>query len=225
MLKKYLIVMMFVLIGSNAFAADIVTDYVTKFKHDGWEYFIDNDYRAKNNVVTKQDLNGDMSPEILLGFQAYSGPEVKVPSSFLVLGKEKNGEFIIQYMVQGNDRFEKVELIDIDKDGFNEIVFWSGGGMHYTTLRIYKYADTNLECLFDNGSACGIDFEMTGGVPAIKVGRANWDKEGWCYADEPLWEVWMWNGEEFVIVKNKSSKKENFNYEKKEKQKREPKKS
>jgi len=194
-----------IFIGTTTFAFGAATDYMTKLEHDGCEYVVSSDYSAENNVVIKQDLNGDMQPDILLGFQAYSGPKVKAPASFMVLGKEEKGKFILQHIIQGNDRFDKVELVDIDKDGSDEIVFWSGGGMHYTTLRIYRYNDAKLKCLFANGSACGIKFEPTGAIPAIRVGRANWDKEGWCYADEPLWEVWEWKGKRFQYNRPQST--------------------
>jgi len=184
-------------IGVKAFASDLVTDHMTKLEYDGYEYIVSDDYRAEDNVAIRQDLNGDMQPEILLGFQAYSGPKVKAPASFMILGKEENGKFVFRHIVQGNDRFGKIELIDVDKDGFDEIAFWSGGGMHYTTLQIYSYEDAKLECLFANGSACGVKFEIVDDISTIKIGRANWDKDGWCYADEPLWEVWKWNGEQF----------------------------
>lgn len=104
------------LIGSKAFGIDLVTNYVTKLKHNGWEYIVRAD---ENNIVIKQDFNGDIQPEMLLGFKAYCDPKVQAPASFVLLGKEEMGKFVSRYIIKGNDRFRRVELTDIDKDGLD----------------------------------------------------------------------------------------------------------
>jgi len=105
------------------------------------------------------------------------------------------------------DHIGEVEFIDLTKSGLKQIVAWSRGGMHYMNIAIYGYLYGKLYLLFQNGSACGIDTDFDTDRPVIKVGRANWGAKvitedgkeiNWSYASEPLWQVYAWNGEEFV---------------------------
>jgi hypothetical protein len=87
-----------------------------------------------------------------------------------------------------------------------EIIFWQNGGMHYTNLDIYKYTKGEIKQVFSNGSACPVEADFKAEKPIIKIGRANWEQEGWNYASgEPLWQVYVWNGKEFVYDKNLST--------------------
>jgi tetratricopeptide (TPR) repeat protein len=78
--------------------------------------------------------------------------------------------------------------------------------MHYTNIAIYGYKNGELYEIFENGSACLVETDFKAKRPMIKVGRENWEQEGWCYATgEPLWQVYVWNGKEFVYNKKLST--------------------
>ena len=129
-----------------------------------------------------------------------------VPWSFIAIGKEKNDTLDLEYVIPGNNYFYKIELKDMDNDGLYEIIFWQNGGVHYTNLDILKYHNGILELLFSNGSACSIEIEGNSYPYRIKIGRENWEKEGWDYASgEPLWQVYVWNGKEFIFSEKLST--------------------
>ena len=96
------------------------------------------------------------------------------------------------------DHMGEVEFASLNRDGFKQIIAWSDGGAHYTNIAIYGYKDGGLDKVFENGSACGVEMDFKAKKPTRKVGRANWEQKGWCYADEPLWQVYIWDGEQFV---------------------------
>jgi len=105
------------------------------------------------------------------------------------------------------ERLEKIEFVSLNKDGRKQIVVHSHSGMHYTNIAVYGYEKGRLHKIFEDGSACGIDAYLDDSPPLIKVGRANWDAKvktedgkeiDWSYASEPLWQVYRWDGKEFV---------------------------
>ena len=87
--------------------------------------------------------------------------------------------------------------MDIDSDNLPEILFWSNGGAHHVDLSIYKIKNNRLNKIFKIGSACGINVTPKSNPLRIKVGIPKFDKPGWSYADEPDWEMWIWNGKRF----------------------------
>jgi hypothetical protein len=116
----------------------------------------------------------------------------------------------------------KVEFCDLDKDGDQELILFSLAGMHYTNISVLDYKNNNPDGekfveLFYDGSACPVTFEVKDDIPIISVGMANWgakvitedgDEHDWCYASEPLWQVYVWNGKEFIYDKNLSNTSE-----------------
>lgn len=99
------------------------------------------------------------------------------------------------------ERLEKIEFISLNRDGRKQIIAQSHSGMHYSNLAIYGYRDGALYKIFGNGSACGIETDFKADRPLIKIGVPNFEKEGWSYADEPLWEIYAWNRKTFVAEK------------------------
>ena len=177
------------------------------FTFKGYKYqIVDNFNDNESNVTIKYDFDNDGDIEWLIGFQVASNDDVKVPASFLVLGKYNKAKFIPIVILQGNDYFNKIQLEDINKDGMSEILFWSSGGAHYTSLGIYQYRKGKMKQIFSNGSACGVDFYNGSGSVTIKIGRAQLEKPNWSYASgDYLWEVWQWDGRKFAYNKKLST--------------------
>ena len=79
-----------------------------------------------------------------------------------------------------------------------------------------KGNDTLNVCIFEDGSACGVELMDKMLIPSIKIGRANWDSKvkledgteiNWSYSAEPLWEIHMWENGEFIYKPDLSSSK------------------
>jgi hypothetical protein len=153
------------------------------------------------------DINNDGKDELVVVYQQYTFPERTVPyasETIVVVYKRFDFEKIGQFSMP--ERFDKIEFVSLNKDGVKQIVAWSDSGMHYTNIAIYGYKNGELYEIFENGSACLVETDFKAKRPMIKVGRENWEQEGWCYATgEPLWQVYVWNGKEFVYNKKLST--------------------
>jgi hypothetical protein len=66
-------------------------------------------------------------------------------------------------------------------------------------MAIYGLQNGKLTKVFESGSACGINADFNAEPPTIKVGVAKLEQKGWSYADEPDWEVWVWDGAQFKL--------------------------
>lgn len=171
---------------------------------EGREYVSYND--LDNNIVIKKDFDGDGRVETLVGFWAETDPKLRIPQSLIVIGSEEKGKFFPELVIPGNDYFSRVELKDIDSDGLSEILFWSGGGAHYTSLDIYKYNKCKIRNLFSNGSACGVETQKN--PFTIKIYREDFDNPKWCYAMETnKYEIWQWDGKKLSYNKALSTTK------------------
>lgn len=153
------------------------------------------------------NFDGDGKNEIIVSFMGQIEDTV-IDRPFYLIYDVINGERKLIKTIIGNMYLGEVRIIDLEKDGQKEIAIFSSGGAHYTNLYIYRYKDGSYECIFENGSACGVEFMEKAPIPLIKLGRANWEKEGWCYADEPLWEIHTWDGEKFAYREEVSTSRQ-----------------
>jgi hypothetical protein len=152
------------------------------------------------DYVVRADLDADGKVEIIVCSQNFLGEErldisaVDGEVSILRTDFEELGKFRVA------NRMAQLEFVHLYEDASTQLVVWSFGGAHYTNIYVYGFKNGELYKIFENGSACPVDADFESDKPWIKVGRANWEKEGWCYAgrDESLWQIYLWNGKEFV---------------------------
>jgi len=158
------------------------------FKWNG-KTFVENKAAAKKFKV---DLDNDGKKEIITTEDRFD-PDVEGIITVWTPDNRHLGSFSM------SDHFGEVKFVSFNKDGYKQIVAWSYGGAHYTNLAIYGMKDGKLYKIFKNGSACPVKLDLKPDKPMIRVGRANWGQEGWCYASgEYLWQVYLWDGEGFV---------------------------
>jgi len=199
MTKKQLIVAWAIIFLSFSFICAAEDSIPAEFNYEGVLYKHDDSFKDLESAL-KADIDGDSAEETVVMFQARDKDGIPVAFAF-VYGKDYKIEIPL------HDYPGKIEAIDIDHDGKKELFLYSHGGAHYTKLFVYKdEGGKGLHKLFENGSACPVEFEFSKNISTIKVGRANWEKEGWSYASgEPLWEVYAWDGKEFVYDKKLST--------------------
>ncbi len=190
-----IVVVILIAIPMVSTAVEVESIVSGSFVYEGQEYIVSEKFNAENNSIEEQDIDGDGKKETISGFQGLSNDDVRIPVAFLVISKDETVQTI-----SGNSYFTKFELIDIDNDGYSEIVFWSAGGAHYTQVDIYKYSKGQIKSIFSRGSACGIDLKKDDGVYMIRVGQPIWDDPEWNYSKEPLWETWKWTEDRFSRV-------------------------
>ncbi|MCM8778264.1 MAG: VCBS repeat-containing protein [Candidatus Omnitrophica bacterium] len=159
---------------------------------DFFKIDLDNDGREEKVVVSQE-------------FDTFSGmPPLAREGRVIVYKSEgsKDGEFSVP------DHIEKVEFVDLNKDGRRQILVWTLGGAHYRSIFIYGYRNNSLYKIFHGGSASGIRVNLDSEKPTIEIARPNWGKENWSYASgEYLWEVYSWEGRGFVYNEALSSTK------------------
>ena len=160
-----------------------------------------------NKGVRYGDFDGDGSNEAIASFRGIiSEQEYPIPQPFHLIYKFVDRKpVLVKTITTINDQLGEVRIIDLDKGGQKEIAIFCHGGAHYTDLSIYTYRLGEYRLIFHDGSACGIELKDTVVIPHIRIGRANWEEEGWSYASDPLWEIYAWDGENFVYKDNLSS--------------------
>lgn len=168
----------------------------SQFEYEGVKYTYDPTFKEFESIV-KADIDGDSREETIVMFGTRE--KAVIPFAFVfVYGKD------YEFRIPLYDYPGKIEVIDIDGDGKKELFLYGHGGAHYTKLFVYKYERNRLHKIFENGSACPVEFDAKSKI--IKVGRANWEEKDWCYASgEPLWEVYQWNGKEFEYKRELST--------------------
>lgn len=162
-----------------------------------------------NKVSRSVDLDNNGKKELVVAQQHYETISKDIPSiamGEIITVSTSGSKEIASFSMP--DHMGELEFMSLNNDGFEQIVAWSYGGAHYTNIAIYGYKDSVLYKIFENGSACGVETDFEAEKPLIKIGRANWDKKGWCYADEPLWAVYKWNGRKFTYVRELSTAQE-----------------
>ncbi len=147
----------------------------------------------KNNIPLdyRIDLDGDGLKEFIKiedGLSADSKGAVVV----LAADKSKIGDFAF------SGKFTRVEFVDLDSDGNQQLALWALEGTHYNSLIIYGLKNNRVYKIFDKSSPCPIEIETHSAIPKVKVGIPRLQEKGWTYEDEPDWQVWVWSGERFI---------------------------
>ncbi len=161
-----------------------------------------------------EDLDSDGNLETVTVHQNYDTFDNMPPYAIegIVTVYDQDIEKVVSFSMP--DRMGEVELVSLNNDGFKQIVALSNGGAHYTNIAIYGYKDGTLYKIFEDGSACGVETDFKVNKPTIKIGGANWgakvktedgEEINWSYISEPLWQVYVWNGKEFIYNKKLST--------------------
>lgn len=171
------------------------------FKWNGMDF-------AEDNASYKVDLDNDSKKEIIVVqrlFETISEDSLPLQINSNITIFKPDGGKVDSFSMP--DRMGEVEFVSLNNDGFKQIVAWSDGGMHYTNIAIYGYKDGKMYRVFENGSACGVETDFKTKKPTIRIGRANWgakvktedgEEINWSYASEPLWQVYVWDGKDFI---------------------------
>jgi len=177
---------------------------------DCYEFVYEDGFREYETIV-KGNLDDDPEEEVVISFCARTKDDMQIATHFCqvydpIIGSENKIVYRLAKTICGNMYPGSIELSDLNGDGKNAIIMFSHGGMHGTDIYAYQYQEGDYQKIFDEVSACPIEFEVQQNTAFIKVGRENWEQENWCYASENnLWEVYRWNGAEFAYDETKST--------------------
>ena len=176
----------------------------------GGRTYVYDPYWKEYESLKYGDFDGDGEDEIVVSFMGQIKDSISHISFYLIYDVVDGRTQLVKEIV-GREYLGEVRLIDLEKDGQKEIAIFSGGGAHSTSIYIYKYENGLYECIFKNGSACLVETDFEADRPIIKVGRAKWgtkvltesgEEINWSYASglhgDSLWQVYIWNGKEFI---------------------------
>lgn len=213
-MKPLILSILILFLSSFAFAEDNLIPQEIEWKGDTYIY---NPHWKEYESLKDGDFDGDGKNEIIVSF-AGQMRDRSLPRPFYLIYDVINGKRKLVKTIIGNWYLGEVRIIDLEKDGQQEIAIFSHGGAHYTNLYIYKYKNDVYECIFEDGSACLIETDFEADKPVIKVGRAKWgtkiitedgEEIDWSYASgghgDSYWQVYVWNGKEFIYDEKSST--------------------
>jgi hypothetical protein len=186
-----------------AIAQDAFPRPSKEFKYDNKTYYYISNWKKYERALYA-DLDYDGQNEAVISFAAGTKPDgwkegdVIFYMPFYQIYKKTGKEYALVKTIVGHQYLGGISVQDFSKDGRKQLVIWSSGGEHYTDIYIYEWREGEYKKIFENGSACEVRLESNKKIPEIWIGREDWNNKKWSYSDEPLWEVYVWNGKEFV---------------------------
>lgn len=127
-----------------------------KIEWEGEVYQYDS-YWNEDETIKYGDFDGGKNREAIVSFCGRVNENL-FPQPFHLIYKFNNGyPELVKTIVPIAEYLREVRIIDLDRDGQREIAVFSHAGMHFTNLLIFKYEPGEYKCIFENGSACGIE--------------------------------------------------------------------
>jgi len=175
------------------------------------------DWLKEYERIKYADLDGDGEDEAVAIFTS-SLPDVFLNTCFCLIYDFIGNKPTLTKAIalEGYTGLTGVDIIDLkDKSGNGNkgIVLYASSGAHCSSVFIFRYQKEEYGCIASYASPCGVGVTQGTNTPLVSIGRENWGDSDWCYAEEPLYEVHTWNGEEFVYNPKLSSYHEATNEE------------
>jgi hypothetical protein len=150
--------------------------------------------KDKQPKTYKSDLDADTKQEnISVDSASTADGETKITISRIT---KRDQTVIGSFTVRGI--FNRLEIVDLNEDGYKQIAVFCVGDGAYTNLALYSLKNGKLSKIFAAGSSCGIETNFRPGLSRIKVGREIKIENGVSYTDIPEWDAWVWSGERFI---------------------------
>ena len=145
----------------------------------------------KNPKDYKFDLDGDKKIEVI-HIEKASGQDGKTRIDITRKGSAEAYGFTVP------GAFNKLEVIDLNEDGYRQLAVYSTGKDDQAHLAVYSFKDNKLSKVFAATSNCGIETDFRSVLGRIKVGRQRIVESGHSSTDIPEWDTWVWSGERFI---------------------------
>jgi hypothetical protein len=147
--------------------------------------------RDDPSKVYKSDLDNDAKIEII-SVDPASGAGKETRVTVTRRDHTNAGSFTVPGL------FKKLEIIDLNEDGYKQIAVYSRGDDGSANLVIYSFKNNEFSRVFAAGSKHGIDTDFHSALGRVRIGRQRRVTNGPSYTDIPEWDVWVWSGEKFI---------------------------
>lgn len=142
--------------------------------------------------IAKLDLDNDNSPEVI---KVEAEPKEGAPIT-VTINRPNKGESA-SFQIPGV--FNRIEFPELNNDGHKQIAVFYSDKDGNTHLAMYRLKNDTVFKIFAVSSACGLDAEFGGALPRVKVGKPRFGKEK-CSPDDIFdWEIWVWQGDRFIL--------------------------
>jgi len=208
-MKKIIVIISLLFLLITPIYAMSVSDLVVEKinNEDGFKYAYD-PYWSQYETIELGNLDNDPEEEIVVSFGAsYRNDEednIDITMHFWQIYDLVDGKYKLIKTTWANQYPGGLILKDLNGDQRKEILIFSHGGAHYTNIYLYQWQNKEYKKIWEDGSGCGVEVLFNDAIPKIWIGIPNWKKPGWCYAAEPLWAVYEWNGGTFVYNEENS---------------------
>ena len=202
----------------SVFAKDYKIPIPEKIEHKGKTYT----YKPRlkdRKIIAEGNIDSESDKEVIIIFGAYEGNDkAKKPAYFLQVYKFKADTMVYKKVktIKLEDYPKEIILKDFNRNDSNELAVLCLRKRHYEHIYIYQFQQDDFNLIWDRGSYCGVEISFNTTESIIKVASSNFgaklkDKQGqeiyWCYAAEPLWEVYGWDGNTFIYREDLSTAK------------------
>ena len=198
-------VLLLVFFSSFAIQFEILAPKEIEFR--GVTYLYSLDWK-EDESLSSGNLDNDLGKEVIISFGTYynTNNNRKLTAHFIQIYKIINGDYKLIKTIKGCDYPGRVLLKDFNQDNIDEIVVFSHKKSHYAHIYIYQWKNGDYSLIWDKGSYCGVEIDLDAASALIKVAssdlsakilNAKGQEIYWCYAAEPLWEVYSWDGNTF----------------------------
>ena len=159
--------------------------------------------------IQRADLGPGMEDSVVVGLDARTKDDLKQAYALVYARKDSAMALVAELPLR--ERFERIEKAWVN-DHEPVLVLNGFSGNHFMDLYVYRFAaDGQPELLYANGSAAGAEFryDVTTPVPTIWIAVEDWSDPNWNFANsDRRWNVYTWDGDEFIYNERLSSARE-----------------
>jgi hypothetical protein len=158
--------------------------------------------------VQRADLGPGLEDAVIVGVDAKTSNRINQAYALVYAPRDGQMQLIAELPLREHvERFQKA-WVNTDEP---VLVINGISGAHFMDLWVYRFANGEPDLLFANGSAAGAEFryDITTPVPTIWIGVEDWGDPNWSFANgERRWNVYTWDGDEFMYNERLSSARE-----------------
>ncbi|MBU1183333.1 MAG: hypothetical protein KKF00_14465 [Proteobacteria bacterium] len=188
-------------------AIEIKNFIPSTIEHDGTTYIHSQRWEEYETII-KGNFDNDPEEEAITSFAMMQETEKSqnhvIPAHFIQIHDLTNEGYKTVRTIAANEYPDELILKDLNRDGTQEIIVLSIGGIHTTQAIILQWQNNDYLEIFNDITDCGIELQLDTDPPTIKIARAKPEDPTWYYArGDYEWETYLFNGQTFTLKEEK----------------------